>query len=250
MPRKSGFTLIELLVVIAIVAILAALLFPALAGARERGRQAVCASNLRQIGAALILYTDDWEDTYPYISPDTGSGYWLRQVLTPFLQKPDPGVWLCPSDQWREYLYQYDPTVYGSIPDYTSYSFNGQFIDLLGAECQSSPDLVVRATSTVKIPSETIAVGEGGLTNLPRVFAFQPGDPLWQYYYSLWHRKRGNFLFADGHVRLLTVRQTLTPRVLFDNLRKWCPRCNCVSTYGWTEETIRTSLKLATQYDP
>jgi prepilin-type N-terminal cleavage/methylation domain-containing protein/prepilin-type processing-associated H-X9-DG protein len=66
MKRKSsyGFTLIELLVVIAIIAILAAILFPVFANAREKGRQASCTSNVGQLGKALLLYLDDFDETY------------------------------------------------------------------------------------------------------------------------------------------------------------------------------------------
>ena len=64
-PLKSGFTLIELVVVIAIIAILAAILFPVFAKAREKGRQTSCLSNNRQYAAAMLMYTQDYDETFP-----------------------------------------------------------------------------------------------------------------------------------------------------------------------------------------
>jgi prepilin-type N-terminal cleavage/methylation domain-containing protein/prepilin-type processing-associated H-X9-DG protein len=63
--RRSGFTLIELLVVIAIIAILAAILFPVFAQARAKARQASCTSNLKQLGTGLMMYIQDYDETFP-----------------------------------------------------------------------------------------------------------------------------------------------------------------------------------------
>src|ERR671930_500085 len=65
MERRRGFTLIELLVVIAVIAILAAILFPVFAQAREKARQAACLSNCKQLGTALQLYVQDYDERFP-----------------------------------------------------------------------------------------------------------------------------------------------------------------------------------------
>src|SRR5436190_4127132 len=74
MKKVNAFTLIELLVVIAIIAILAAILFPVFAQAREKARQATCISNLKQISMAMIMYVNDYDEKFPAMSPFTGTG--------------------------------------------------------------------------------------------------------------------------------------------------------------------------------
>src|SRR5438876_765581 len=100
---KKAFTLIELLVVIAVIAILAALLFPVFAQARERARMAACMSNMRQIGAALMMYTQDFDESFPYIRfhcSYEGNRYsrcyvW-QNAIRPYLKSLD--VLVCPSN--------------------------------------------------------------------------------------------------------------------------------------------------------
>jgi prepilin-type N-terminal cleavage/methylation domain-containing protein len=101
---KPAFTLIELLVVIAIIAILAAILFPVFAQAREQARKSACLSNQRQIGTALMLYVQDYDETYPYIRFHCGSipvdCLTWRNVIRPYLKSLD--VLACPSNPYAK----------------------------------------------------------------------------------------------------------------------------------------------------
>jgi len=95
--KRNGFTLIELLVVIAIIAILAAILFPVFAKAREKARQTTCASNLKQLALAVIQYTQDYDETPPCgmtLPVVAGNGYYYFGVgwggqIYPYVKSPE-----------------------------------------------------------------------------------------------------------------------------------------------------------------
>ena len=101
----AGFTLIELLVVIAIIAVLAAILFPVFAQAREKARQATCLSNFRQLGMAMTIYLHDWDETLPRMrfkilkgsvcDPNSQIITW-KSALHPYVKSY--AFWKCPSN--------------------------------------------------------------------------------------------------------------------------------------------------------
>ena len=102
MRPKKGFTLIELLVVIAIIAILAAILFPVFAKARDKARQAACLSNLKQIGMATMMYAQDYDDCYPYF-------YFVKSMAWPYgnLVSPLSGINTYDGGPWTYMLAPY-----------------------------------------------------------------------------------------------------------------------------------------------
>jgi len=104
--NNVGFTLIELLVVIAIIAILAAILFPVFAQAREKARQISCTSNAKQIGLGILQYCQDYDEAYPL--SQAGNNQWT-EIVQPYIKNGDlavgpggnaskHGVWSCPSN--------------------------------------------------------------------------------------------------------------------------------------------------------
>jgi len=108
--RRPAFTLIELLVVIAIIAILAAILFPVFAQAREKARQTTCVSNLKQLGTAALMYAQDFDEQWPMVRYGGQYGPTIANQLDPYIKagnlnaRPDGGnawpegsVWRCPS---------------------------------------------------------------------------------------------------------------------------------------------------------
>ena len=245
---RGGFTLIELLVAVAILAVLAACLFPVLAAARESARRTHCAGNLRQIGLSLAAYTVDWDETYPphgyqatkYESvsfEDMLSGYLGTRKG---VGRTGREIWFCPNDTWQD-----RPIVYG-LQEMSSYGISCQFFAYHSSITEGTD--VAREVGAVRSPSEAIQLYEnrGARCYFPEknaaVFnaedASTPDYTPRDWWLGVWHRGKGNYLFADGRVRLLSLRQTLTPTPLWDNLRSWHP-----TRPGWTEEDIRYGLQ-------
>lgn len=196
---KRAFTLVEILVVIAIIMLLAAILFPVFATARERARSASCQSNLKQLGTAMTMYIGDWE-RYPYaVDPvdkyapqiwqnqEDAEGITIAemQLLTVAMDSyiKNAGVWRCPSDtgfdQPDDISWQLngEPTYPSCFEKYqSSYFYRTQLAFL-----KLSDDFL-------KFPAQTNLLFDGH------------GD--WHTTGVLgWRQKRYNVLFADGHVK-------------------------------------------------
>lgn len=214
--RRPGFTLIELLVVIAILAIIAAILFPVFARARERARQATCASNLRQIGMATMQYAGDSDgllfNTLSHAGDDGRITHWSYcgdqtlgtpdvrvdascGPLSPFLKSAD--VWACPSAAGLKAADYYKPMPppYGlNIAYWRTEHSQGRPVSL----------------SQVASPSETIFVADsaayssGLLTWIKNVFL--PSDHEACVHGR--HSGLANVLWLDGHVN---ARKPVSP---------------------------------------
>jgi len=251
MPHKTmikAFTLIELLVVIAIISILASILFPVFARAREQARKSACLSNLKQIGLAVMMYVQDYDETYPvaYLatpSSDSMSGYsasyWFN-TLQPYTKNRQ--VWFCPTagrimvsdtSGYQQYSggYGYNACGTGAIGSSNTAHWNGfgQSVDEATGTIKCTPNGNAVNMAAVTSPSETILITDPASngTEYTTLYFYSGSDisywpqlhggPVGPFYGKqsdnayktteayLHPSGGGNYLFADGHVKYMTV---------------------------------------------
>ena len=196
-PRERGFTLIELLVVIAIIAILAAILFPVFARARENARKSNCQSNLKQIGTAVMMYAQDYEETMPVRW--NGKIDW-QQAIDPYVK--NTGVRICPSTK-----------------DY-SYGYNQDFISGKAMAQIAAPADTLLACDVGKVNRSDGSVSYDGHVNRPSLWGAGgptppadeinglPGsDPAYYQRPRPIHTDGCNVVWCDGHVKWMKTNQ-------------------------------------------
>ena len=221
--RRTGFTLIELLVVIAIIAILAAILFPVFAQAREKARAASCMSNNKQISLAFSMYKQDYDETYPpAVQVDANNNtIWWEQVVAPYIKGGNVGgILTCPSAASRAYAYSMNSWISGQSDASTTRPAD----TILSADGAQAP---MEATTDKTSPAYGLpqaapyfaytypGLGEGYWITTPN-FKSVKGDPnstidptkevnddsnksLGQFRYR--HNQGVNAAFADGHTK-------------------------------------------------
>jgi prepilin-type N-terminal cleavage/methylation domain-containing protein/prepilin-type processing-associated H-X9-DG protein len=213
--NRRGFTLIELLVVIAIIAILAAILFPVFAQAREKARQTTCLSNNKQIGLSVMMYVQDYDETFPPCLTKGQNGQWMgafpdyvryqgfmRSIMDPYIK--NVGLWICPSQHLKG----------NQFGEYTGYAYNAAYLG--GCEQQSKPPFTANppaALATIQAPAQTVL----GVENWPSANrAYPPSNKCvtselakawWAHWFApenqeKWRHNDGmTVLLVDGHAK-------------------------------------------------
>jgi prepilin-type N-terminal cleavage/methylation domain-containing protein/prepilin-type processing-associated H-X9-DG protein len=199
--RRRAFTLIELLVVIAIIAILASILFPVFAQAREKARQISCASNIRNLGMAVLMYTQDYDEQLPLAAYATaGFDFLLWHHLTdPYVKNKQ--IWHCPSSQ----VSKTDQN--GAITAH--FGYNVRYLTSILPDFSNANGHTAVSLAAINLPAETVLLsdarasmagswcGDDGKFLLPPSVADTHcwGRP------NFLHTQGSNVLWVDGHVK-------------------------------------------------
>ena len=222
---KRGFTLIELLVVIAIIAILAAILFPVFARARENARRSSCASNLKQLGLATMQYAQDYDECYPQSamnSWDAGNRVQWKQLIQPYVKSTQ--LLQCSSNPEKNRVTE--PAKFGYPVAYQSYGCNPRIFHDNG---RSMP------MSSVQAPAEKLMISE--IKYNWEMWNFAPPDTSLgdlENNHFAGHLGTLNVLFADGHVKAMRPTALASPKNMmgsFNDINNNGGPCNDIWSY-------------------
>jgi prepilin-type N-terminal cleavage/methylation domain-containing protein/prepilin-type processing-associated H-X9-DG protein len=249
MGRRSAFTLIELLVVIAIIAILAAILFPVFAQAREKARQTQCLSNMKQLGTALMQYVQDYDETYPpYAGPISAQrpDLYMWSIFQPYVKNGN--VLRCPSDPsplawdpkrpgdwapafvaggsqvWNASYSTLDPGVFSARGQEADWGISGG----RDAAIPAPSDTLIAVERSAIVPDgmRACSIGDRNFNASPWSWTskIRSGDadpdidaqgrafPLGDTgRIATRHQGGANFMFADGHARRMSPGQWIGP---------------------------------------
>ena len=208
-PRRPAFTLIELLVVIAIIAILAAILFPVFAQAREKARQTACLSNQKQIGTGLMMYNQDYDETFPVRyganDPTDGHQWTWKDMLAPYIKNKD--VFRCPSNPSAK-LFDSKGVFPGG---YSMYLPDGPLAliapgtaypqPLAGVDQPASALVIVESSYKYPDVGPYLAYKEPASVDAN----ITPGPSSWNSGHS---KQKFNIVYLDGHSKYLALKDT------------------------------------------